>query len=129
MFTDEAEFYSQLTKLLLVTKVPVLMTASSYQYVDKHLLPILNRHETEVRYECLDYSHRRPLVSDMEAICLLIKLFEGFVSQQLDFIPSFNPILQGKCSQQAVEFLAQSRSVVKRIVTSQQSVPAVINAL
>jgi len=43
VFSDESDFYSQLSKLLLVTKVPVLMTASNFQYISKHLLPILNR--------------------------------------------------------------------------------------
>lgn len=30
VFADETDFYSQLSKLCLVTKVPILMTASNY---------------------------------------------------------------------------------------------------
>lgn len=30
VFVDETDFYSQLTKLLVLTKVPILMTASNY---------------------------------------------------------------------------------------------------
>ena len=60
VFADETDFYSQLSKLCLVTKVPILMTASNYQYISKHLLPILNRQKDLISFDCISYSARRP---------------------------------------------------------------------
>jgi hypothetical protein len=41
VFHDEVDFYPQLVKLLSMTKVPVLMTASSASYIETHLAPLL----------------------------------------------------------------------------------------
>lgn len=60
VFVDETDFYSQLTKLLVLTKVPILMTASNYQYIYKHLLPILARSKDPIAYEVVNYTSRRP---------------------------------------------------------------------
>jgi hypothetical protein len=60
VFVDETDFYSQLTKLLVLTKVPILMTASNYQYISKHLLPILARSKDQIAYEVINYTSRRP---------------------------------------------------------------------
>ena len=39
VFSDEGEFFGQLTKLMQVTKIPVMLTASNSTFVSTHLLP------------------------------------------------------------------------------------------
>ena len=43
VFADEPDFYAQLTKLLQVTKVPIILTASNQSYLSTHLLPLLRK--------------------------------------------------------------------------------------
>ena len=45
VFWDEADFYSQIMKLITMTKVPVVLTASSHQYVTRNLLGVLSRNQ------------------------------------------------------------------------------------
>lgn len=58
VFNDEADFYSQLGKLIQVTKVPVILTASNSTYICAHLLPLLRK--TGVEFEMLKYAFNRP---------------------------------------------------------------------
>lgn len=99
VFVDETEFYSQLAKLCLVTKVPILMTASNFEYVSRHLLPILNKHKDQFTFECISYQARRPETRDLLTLCLFIKLFEGYVAQVLEPLPS----LDSRAIEQMVE--------------------------
>ena len=43
VFADEQDFYSQLVKLIQVTRVPVIVSAASHTYVAQHLFPVLHR--------------------------------------------------------------------------------------
>jgi len=81
VFSDEADFYSQLVKLIQVTKVPIILTASNSTYVCTHLLPLLRKNGVE--FEMLKYSFERPAKQDLFALCMLIKLFEGPISVML----------------------------------------------
>lgn len=81
MFNDEGEFYGQLTKLMQVTKVPVVLTASNSTFVSAHLLPLLRK--TGVQFELIKYAVHKPPSCDLFAICMLIKLFEGPISLML----------------------------------------------
>jgi len=90
VFVDETDFYSQLTKLLVVTKVPIIMTASNYQYISKHLIPILARNKEQISYEVVNYSARRPLSKDLFTICFFIKVLEGSIALMLDQLISLN---------------------------------------
>ena len=58
VFNDEGEFYGQLSKLITVTKVPVILTASNSSYVCSNLLPLLRK--TGVEFEMLKYTFKRP---------------------------------------------------------------------
>lgn len=42
VFNDENDFYSQLIKLLQVTKVPIIMTASNFEIVKRNLIEKLD---------------------------------------------------------------------------------------
>ena len=81
MFNDEGDFYRELGKLIQVTKVPVILTASNSTYVSAHLLPLLRK--TGVEFELLKYAFHRPPNQDLYALCMLIKLFEGPISLML----------------------------------------------
>ena len=90
VFADEPDFYSSLSKLLMVTKVPIVLTASNHQYINKHLLPILNKNKELINFECMHYSVRRPKSLDLFTICLFIKFFEGYIPQSLDQLLTVN---------------------------------------
>ena len=81
VFNDEADFYSQLGKLIQVTKVPVILTASNSTYICTHLLPLLRK--TSVEFEMLKYAFNRPPQTDLFTVSMLIKLFEGPISSQI----------------------------------------------
>ena len=55
VFADEQEFYNQLCKLLAITKVPVVMTASSLDYLQTHFIPLLKKHQEIIDFEEIDY--------------------------------------------------------------------------
>lgn len=81
VFNDEPDFYTQLSKLIQVTKVPVILTASNSTYVCANLLPLLRK--TGVEFEMLKYSFERPCQEDLFTLGVLIKLFEGPISKML----------------------------------------------
>ena len=58
IFEDESDFYSQLSRLISITKVPIILTASNYSFITKNLLPVL--HRSQLNYETLQYNVRRP---------------------------------------------------------------------
>ena len=47
VFKDESEFYFQLVKLLQMTKVPVILSASNPSFVTQHLYPMLSRADSQ----------------------------------------------------------------------------------
>lgn len=47
VFTDEADFYSQIIKLLTMTKVPIILSASSHAYLANNLFPLLQRNSLQ----------------------------------------------------------------------------------
>lgn len=51
IFEDESDFYSQLTKLIGMTKVPIILTATSQLFISKNLLPTL--HRAQLNYETI----------------------------------------------------------------------------
>ena len=55
VFVDEPDFYYQLCKLLAITKVPVVMTASSLAYLQNHFIPLLKRHQEIIDFEEIAY--------------------------------------------------------------------------
>jgi hypothetical protein len=78
VFKDEADFYPQLLKLLQMTKVPIVLSATSQVYLAHHLVPILER--AGIPYESVQFKVKRPKSFDLKAILQLISLFEGEVS-------------------------------------------------
>lgn len=78
IFEDEADFYSQLIKLIGMTKVPIILTATSQYFVSKNLLPAL--HRAQLNYETIQYKVRRPESSELFVLTLFIYIFERFVS-------------------------------------------------
>ena len=78
VFKDEADFYPQLLKLLQMTKVPIVLSATSQVYLAHHLVPILEREG--IPYESVQFKVKRPKSFDLKAILQLISLFEGEVS-------------------------------------------------
>ena len=55
VFADEPDFYHQLYKLLTITKVPVILTASSPSYIEAHFVPLLQKKEDAVEFEIIEY--------------------------------------------------------------------------
>lgn len=58
VFNDEGDFYRELSKLIQVTKVPIILTASNSTYICANLLPLLRK--TGVEFEMLKYAFNRP---------------------------------------------------------------------
>jgi hypothetical protein len=95
VFKDEADFYPQLLKLLQMTKVPIVLSATSQLYLAHHLVPILDR--AGIPYESVQFKVKRPKSLDLKAILQLISLFEGEVSLLLK--RSATQLLQMKANQ------------------------------
>ena len=45
VFADEPDIYYQLSKLLTMTKIPVILTVSSLSGISKNLIPMLQKKE------------------------------------------------------------------------------------
>ena len=54
VFADEADFYSQLIKLIGMTKVPIIITATCQSYLSKNLIPLLQK--SNLHFETLQYN-------------------------------------------------------------------------
>lgn len=85
VFNDEGEFYGQLSKLLLLTKIPVIMTATNASFISSNLLPLLKKsyQQSQLEFEMIKYSCIRPTRADLFALSFLINLFEAPIASSL----------------------------------------------
>lgn len=86
IFEDESDFYSQLTRLISMTKVPIIITATNQRFITENLLPVL--HRSQLNYETMQYKIRRPESKELFALIALIFVFERSVTDFLKFPPS-----------------------------------------
>ena len=81
VFADESDFYYQLCKLLAITKVPVIMTASSLDTLQTHFIPLLLRHQEIIDFDVIPYQSNKPKKVDLYVLCMLIYMFETKIRQ------------------------------------------------
>ncbi|CDW79280.1 UNKNOWN [Stylonychia lemnae] len=81
-FYDESEFFTQLHKIMQITKVPIIMTASNMDLVKNLFLS--NLKDQDITYDLVKYKYCRPRGKEYVCYLKLIQIFEYFVNQTLD---------------------------------------------
>ena len=134
VFFDEGDFYMQLSKLMAVTKVPIILTASNSTYVCENLLPLLQKQSIE--FEMIKYAFHRPSRSDLFSQCMLIKLFEGPISQMLKnndqlITLSTDQVNQASTVLCSEKILSETSHTVKAILhdSTKDGLPAILNRI
>eukprot|EP00347_Sterkiella_histriomuscorum_P016083 403354553 len=82
VFQDESEFYPQLIKLMQITKVPIILTASNMEKVNESFLQHLEHNL--IPFNLVKYKYNRPRGCDIRAYLKMIFLYENFVSENIN---------------------------------------------
>ena len=84
VFYDESDFYSQLNKLLNLTKVPVILTAKDIQLIKDNLINGLK--DNDITFDIVKYKYNKLENNDMKALLKMIAVFENLVDSMLENI-------------------------------------------
>ena len=138
VFADEPDFYYQLCKLLTITKVPVILTASNASYIQTHFVPLLQKNQDSIDFEILSYSSKRPKTVDLYVMCMLIYMFETkvrFIIQKSEMFTNLDTSLMGELARNTICLEDQHLYPMSNLVSSiiydhlREGLPAILNKL